>query len=249
MEEIPQTTSTSAALSPTAEAYGELQQAYTHFNHTLFGDALPYCLLTMQRRSRRTLGYFCHARFSRHDGATTDEIALNPQHFKTRSVEEVLSTLVHEMCHLWQDHFGTRRSRSGYHNKEWANKMKEAGLQPSDTGKPGGKETGQQMTHFCIEGGQFLLAVRELLSTAFRVSWHEHVAVQEEGGGAGSPDPHPGRSGKRVKFTCPGCQAHAWGKDSLKLVCGECSLVMRTDVIQLAQLLEDDKGSAEEALP
>jgi hypothetical protein len=30
-----------------------------------------------------------------------------------------LSTLVHEMAHLQQNHFG-KSSRTGYHNKEWA---------------------------------------------------------------------------------------------------------------------------------
>jgi len=39
-------------------------------------------------------------------GEETDEIALNPSTFRSRSTEETLSTLVHEMCHLWQFHKG-----------------------------------------------------------------------------------------------------------------------------------------------
>jgi predicted SprT family Zn-dependent metalloprotease len=226
MDEILPSYAFSADLQPTREAYGELQQAYDYFNQVLFNNELPCCLLTLQRRSRRTMAYFCHARFARHDGITTDEIALNPMYFKTSSVEDVLATLVHEMCHLWQDHFGIRPSRWGYHNKEWAKKMKEIGLQPSDTGKPGGKETGQRMLDYCIEGGQFQQAVQTLLnSTAFRISWHEHVTEQKNDGGTGESDGLR-RSGKRVKFTCPSCQVNAWGKDSLLLVCGACSQVM-----------------------
>ena len=34
--------------------------------------------------------------------------------------------------------------------------------------------------------------------------------------------PAPTASGKRVKFTCPGCRANAWGKAQLKLICGAC---------------------------
>ena len=38
----------------------------------------------------------------------------------------------------------------GYHNKEWAAKMKAIGLMPSNSGAVGGKETGQQMSPtFC----------------------------------------------------------------------------------------------------
>ena len=46
-------------------------------------------------------------------------------------------------------------SRGGYHNKEWAEKMKEVGLIPSNTGLPGGKQTGQRMTHFFTKNGAF----------------------------------------------------------------------------------------------
>jgi hypothetical protein len=59
-----------------------------------------------------------------------------------------LSTLVHEMVHVWQQHCGTP-SKRGYHNKEWATKMKSVGPQPSSTGMVGGKETGQRMSHYC----------------------------------------------------------------------------------------------------
>ena len=42
-------------------------------------------------------------------------------------MRDILGTLVHEMCHQWQHELGNP-SRSGYHNKEWGNKMKEVGL-------------------------------------------------------------------------------------------------------------------------
>jgi predicted SprT family Zn-dependent metalloprotease len=70
-----------------------------------------------------------------------DELALNPDNFEDRTDEQIMSTLLHEMCHCWQYYFG-EPSRGGYHNREWASKMKEVGLHPSDNEKPGGKETG-----------------------------------------------------------------------------------------------------------
>jgi hypothetical protein len=45
----------------------------------------------------------------------------------------ILSTLVHEMVHVWQETYGNP-SRRGYHNRQWAEKMREVGLQPSSTG-------------------------------------------------------------------------------------------------------------------
>jgi hypothetical protein len=37
------------------------------------------------------------------------------------------------------------------------------------------------------------------------------------------------RSGKRVKFTCPGCEANAWGKATLALICGLCQEPFESD--------------------
>src|ERR1700680_4694459 len=66
--------------SPTAEIYGVFQTAYDFFNTALFDGRLPPCLITLQRRSKRTLGYFAAGRFASTTGRTSDEIALNPRH-------------------------------------------------------------------------------------------------------------------------------------------------------------------------
>ena len=50
--------------------------------------------------------------------------------------------------------------------------MKEVGLYPSDTHEPGGKETGQRMGHYVIEGGLFAVAFAKLQATGFRLRWH-----------------------------------------------------------------------------
>lgn len=154
---------------PTTEAYAELQQAYEHFNQRLFDGKLPDCLITFQRE-KRTYGYFSHRRFVRRTGEHTDELALNPAYFSVCPIEEVMSTLVHEMSHLWQYHFGTP-GRRGYHNHEWADKMEAIGLMPSDTGRPGGRRVGEHMADYIMAGGPFELACRELLSMQFTVSW------------------------------------------------------------------------------
>ena len=99
-------------------------------------------LVTLQRHAN-TRGYFAPFRFKgRIDKQTVHELALNPDNFTGRSDELILSTLVHEMAHVWQETHG-EPSRRGYHNRQWAGKMREVGLQPTSTGEPGGMETGQ----------------------------------------------------------------------------------------------------------
>lgn len=77
-----------------------IQLAYNYFNNCLFGGKLPSCLLILQRKSTRVLGYFSPQRFDRVDGAKTDKRTMNPMHFRASSAEEVLSTLAHEMIHV-----------------------------------------------------------------------------------------------------------------------------------------------------
>lgn len=140
-------------IKPTKETYERLQQAHEYFNKALFGGTLPNALITFQRR-KGIFGYFAGGRFQNDAGHEADEIALNPMHFASRSQKDILGTLVHEMAHQWQRH-ESQPGRGCYHNPQWAEKMKEIGLQPSDTGVEGGKETGETLGHYIITGVPF----------------------------------------------------------------------------------------------
>ena len=83
------------------------------------------------------------------------------------------------MPHLWQHHFG-KPSRTGYHNREWAVKMRAIGLIPSDTGEPGGKEIGQRVTHYIEEGGAFARACSGFLKIGAAVLYQDR-AVEGDG--------------------------------------------------------------------
>ncbi len=205
---------------PTEQAYRALQQAYDLFKARLFAGQLPPCLITLQRKNR-TYGYFCGDRWNDLAGALTDEIALNPAHFANRQTTAVLSTLAHEMVHLWQHHFGTP-SRNGYHNREWGAQMDVIGLCPSHTGQPGGKRTGQAMTHYLVEGGPFAQGCAALLAEGFVISCRDRA--QEERSGK-----NPGKSGVRTKYTCPDCGVNAWAKPDTMLRCGTCEVLLEPD--------------------
>lgn len=158
-------------IAPTNEIHQALQFAYDFFNINLFNNQLPNCLISLQRKAK-TQGYFSFRRFISDDGKYTDEIALNPEFFGVLPILDTLSTLVHEMCHLWQQHFG-KPGRRGYHNKEWADKMEAIGLMPSDTHKPGGKRTGEHMGDYILENGLFIQIAQNLLKTNFSITWYD----------------------------------------------------------------------------
>jgi len=211
------------SIKPTKETYDQIQQAYDYLNRALFKGELPNCLITLQRRNR-TYGYFSGDRFGRSDGLVTDEIALNPRHFHNRPVTEVLATLAHEMAHLWQHHHG-KPGRGRYHNREWAERMKTIGLQPTNTGEEGGQETGDGVHHYVIPDGPFDASVNKLLTRGFTIAWIEKPRpAPERTGPDEAGEEKEGqieiKSGKRVKYTCPRCNLNAWAKHEVRLICG-----------------------------
>ena len=155
--------------TPTDQIYKSLISAYSHFNRELFSGDLPPVLIVLQRQAK-TMGYVSPKRWRSASGEYTDELAVNPEYFLGYPLLEVLQTLVHESCHIWQHHFGNP-GRRGYHNKQWANKMEEVGLMPSRTGKPGGKKTGEHVMDYAVVDGRFYEASIKLLDTGFALPW------------------------------------------------------------------------------
>ena len=209
---------------PTSATSREWEQAYDFFNAKLFGGALPRCLITYQRR-RSAYGYFHGSRFANApDDAVADEIAMNLALIPARSLEETLSTLVHEQVHLRQFHFSASEKRRGkvraYHDREWGEMVEAVGLIPSNTDKPGGKKTGGRASHYIAEGGPFQKACAEPLATGFTISWQqqENLAEGGEGGEGGKKRPEKPDTSK-VKFTCPVCGQNAWAKHTARMAC------------------------------
>jgi len=204
--------------NPTKKTYDSLNSAYDFFNKRLFGRKLPRCLITMQRKNQ-SYGYFAGGRFGTLDGEEiTDEIALNPSHFKARTTEDNLSTLVHEMVHLWQHHHG-KPSRPGYHNKEWAVMMKAVGLIPSDTGQEGGRETGQRVSHYVEAGGAFACACAELIELGFEMPYVELWDEEKD-------KTRKKKAASKTKYTCGECGVNAWAKPGVMFICAACDRLL-----------------------
>lgn len=211
----------SSMTNPTTQTYTSLSTAYDFFNQELFHGELPPCLITMQRH-KGAYGYFSGERFASvaDPKDITDEIALNPALFVQRKPSEVLSTLVHEMVHLWQHHYG-KPPRKGYHDRQWAAKMHEIGLIPTDTGEEGGKATGQRMHHLIAANGRYAQAVVHLLTDHPAILYHDRSTDQDTA--------RKKKAASKTKYTCPVCGVNAWAKPDVSLVCGTCQEVMESE--------------------
>lgn len=241
-------------MTPTMELYEALNKAYDFFNDVLFNGELPPCIISAPRRERRIAGYYRKGAFVRRkdNNVAIDEIAINSLIFE--NIKEVLQTLVHEMCHLKQAHFGTP-SRPGYHNKEFADIMESVGLVASTTGKPGGKKVGQKMSDYPIPDGIFLKAMEVFclenqsfldIIDAEQLIRMSAQLMSGEGGedneGEGEEESDEKKKKDRVKFECPNNSEHsredkqrAWARPSAKLICGCCKSEM--------VIVEKEKGA------
>lgn len=250
-------TTTPVSTSPSLQLYQNMQSAFDFFNLHLFSNQLPACLLTL-RSSNRIHGYHHSGRFTSAQGEKIDELGLHPGFFTLLPIEVVLSTLVHEMVHHWQDNLA-HPSKSNPHNAEWARKMESIGLMPSKTGLPGGEKTGQKMSHYIIPDGLFIQHCQELLKTGFQLgifdrhipSTPQKTQLQQEALESagiklelsvapvislpqqieGKPTvfiPQKKIVEKKIKLVCASCQAKAWVHEGTKIECGSCSLEMKS---------------------
>lgn len=242
----------SARPAPSLALYTALQAAFDHFNATLFEGSLAPVMFTLQKQPGM-MGYFAPERWlASDDGTRHPEIAINPMYLARSRLVGVFQTLVHEMVHLWQAQYGCP-SRSNYHNREWAQKMIAVGLQPSDTGRPGGKITGQRMSDYPLPGGAFLRSCESLmkekrfaLPMVYRLVYR---AAPDEGASTALPlgldsdveeqlnlalftvlpegafaTSEPSVAKRKVRYACPGCKTLVWGKPGIDIACNPCGL-------------------------
>lgn len=202
---------TNPIASEPSREYETISDLFHRLNVALWGGKLPCAMLTLHRH-KGAHGYFSPRRFKNKSAAENliHEIALNPDTMD-RSDREVASTLLHEMCHHWQECCG-RPSRTGYHNTQWADEMERVGLMPISTT---GTRTGQRVSHTIMEGGDFDRLWQGIEAEGVRFRWFS------------VPNAPPAKKqASKTKFTCAGCNANAWAKLQSNIVCGDCGIKM-----------------------
>jgi len=187
--------------------------AFEHFNHALFGSELSEPVFTLQNKPKMRLS-FHENRFINGGEVSTHEIQLNPKACARQSDYDTLACVVHAMGLQWRHEFGPANAQGvkpsrGYHDKTLAIALAKIGLKLSDTGEPGGKKTGYNLSHYIIDGSPFDLVARELLITGFAFRWQAIIQKPDVDGDEDTPNAAPK---SRVKFTCEICDLNAWAK-------------------------------------
>lgn len=219
--------------NPTIEQFSTLEKMYETLNKELFNGQLPACVLLLARRKKREAAFFAPNTWRGQEDKQYKISEITLTHQRLGEPPMVLfSDLLHEMCHLWQHVYG-KPSRGGYHNREWADKMISVGLQPSDTGAPGGKETGQSMDDYVIEGGRYERLMKSMEDSGqlpyitleaeisrIQRGLESDIELTEDQEARLAVAAQKNRS--KTPYICPSCDTKVWGKPSLHIMCGTC---------------------------
>ncbi len=226
----------------TKKQFGVLSELYNYYNRKLFRDTpLPDCMVSLER-SLQFEGAFLPNCWEDTNRAGTEsnqpvhEIILNPFSMQ-RSAIEWHSTLCHEMCHLYIQARGIAPRSRDWHCRRWQACMQRIGLMPSHTGKPGGRKTGRNMSHYIIIGGEFEKAFNKISAKdiakynlpyqslfGFRNISALIAAVENETEAAMAKEVAEKKGGKKCGYIC-NCGYKVWGKEGIPILCLKCNSV------------------------
>lgn len=179
-------------------------------NKYFFDNKLDFPILNIEEKKGAN-GYISPFLFSSKDNSL-HKIAINPDSFK-RSEKEIISTLLHEMCHLWQLMYG-KPSNNNYHNKEFHLKMLELGLETYDLDT--GSSTGRKVTHRIIQNAKYeTFFDNELSKKEWIIIKKNEFEKQTK---------YYNKS--KIKYVCSNCNNKIWGKNNMKIICGDCHIEM-----------------------
>jgi hypothetical protein len=200
---------------PPSHPLQQLHHAYQAINERFFSGALPGCEIRFSTRKGSEGHYRPGALPSGELCPALDQIAVGAHLSSSKMIE----SLAHQTWHQYRQHSG-QPPRRAYHDQVWAEKMVEIGLQPSSTGLPGGRMTGQTVSHYLLEGGGLSLLIRELYDQGLDINL---------AGAAGRRSANK-KAWARTKYTCAGCNKSVLGGDQYNLVCGDCQLPLTPEV-------------------
>jgi hypothetical protein len=195
-------------LNPTREHYGEVVALLEWLNRSFYKAELALPMVTF-RTALKTFGVYVPRKWDHRSGAMRPEFRLNPVLFKEAAFETKCLELLRLMEHLRQ----AKASRTNYHDRDYADGMKEHGLQTHRDDAPH-KKTGERITLSVIPGGKFEKLVAKK-GESFAFSWAVRGEKKPEPDGKEKGEKADAKSGRKFKYECPveGCPTAFWGKD------------------------------------
>ena len=200
-----------------------LESAYRVLNNLYFNSELPEVVITIQS-SQRTYGHITVRKIWRDSWDSYHEINISAEHLN-RPIENVIATLVHEMCHLYAMENSIKDTSNGgrYHNKRFKEIAEQRDLRISHAQYIGWSVT--EPTERLKE----VIKEYHLDAQFDYVRMGEHMLAGGNGGsdGTGGIDGKPPKKKSSTrKYVCMGCNNSVRATKDVNIMCMDCMLQM-----------------------
>lgn len=208
-------------MTKTSRTVGYLEKMYRQLNIDKFGGELEEPVITIQSTPRSYGHVTCGKVWRRKDSAAY-ELNIGAESL-SRPIENVVSTLLHEMVHIYNlqhDIKDTSRGNS-YHNKRFKVKAEEVGL---------------HIDHDPRIGWSITSPTEELIEYIIAQDWTDiyinrgNLPRVRVGTGGTDSDTAPGSVAKKPsstrKYQCPNCKNSVRATKAVNIICADCSELM-----------------------
>lgn len=196
----------------------ELHKAFYKLNETIFFNQLPEPAILIQGKGNKKniLGWCSLTEIWINKDMKEKKYEINiVAESLNRSKDEIITTLLHEMCHLYNlinDIKDTSRNGT-YHNKKFKNAAEDHGLIVSHD-----KKLGWNISELAPQTKQLIKSFN-LNDAAFELYKINDINAEGEGTN-GSVTKKKKTSSK--KYICPKCGAIIRTSKELNVICGDC---------------------------
>lgn len=196
-----------------AEMQAALQAAFNAINRDFYGGELEKVIITVKEgKKKAAFGRIETAKNWKQNGVEQHEINISADYIGERTVVQTITTLMHEMVHLYNLQNGIKdTTRSGiYHNKKFRETAEAHGLKVEQVDK-----IGWSLTTATPQTEQWI--INNVPIKKFGV--YKQVAEKDPKGGGKSKQ-------SSRKYVCPKCGLIARLTKDANIMCVECKQIM-----------------------
>lgn len=220
------------------ELYEKIQKVIDEIDSRFFsgkGKAkIPEVVFAINNKCRTCIVAYVQpdALYDKKTDTKLQYMGINPDYLD-RSLGEILSTVCHELCHVYEHAF-IHIPRGGYHDKQWSELMTDCGLEPVYN-----NSSKTSVTHKIIPDGEFAEFVEYFkekygedyfnivsYSTEIMKRTRKELGIEDNDEDTPKADnadkPIKKYNRNKIKYTCPDCGAKVWGKSGLNIYCNDC---------------------------
>lgn len=212
-------------ITKTSRLAGQLEKLFRMLNNDMFGGQIEQPIITIQSSARSYGHYSVFPIWTVNGEELRHEINIAAGTLD-REIEYTVATLLHEMCHMYNDtvlHIQDTSNGGFYHNRRFKATAESVGLIVTKSERYGWAHTdpSDSLLEWIIEHDVEEIRINRNESSGIRITGGNNAAS----GGATITTTGTART-HNYRYECPCCHAVARSGKPLNLICGDCMQAM-----------------------